>query len=1023
MLETKEEAPLQAAAEEKIPDEYFCPLSGEIMQDPVILLDDQITYQREAIDTYLRTPGSLKSPVKRTRLYEKRYINNDFARDAIRHFLNERPRLRERLQHHDRIKPDLDAYAAALIAHQQDEIAQDKERRSTPFITYLKHVKDYLEKRELLNQHEGANNYDVFISYAWEDQDKKNLESHNKLQAFLERLHDDLQKAGLKVFWDGKDMKENMHDVMEKSVRQSGIILSICKPFLKKTVADRPKGNVALEVNYALERVENEPVALLPLLFEGEWDDALPLQMQGKVRTNEPTYQDVRNVFSSFDRHNQYSPAYMEWFANHLIPRVLSNLGVPVNDLLLASITQLFHSQRQQEEFFQQRPFPRQALPYEQFEHNYPNSSAEKRKSTELQAFEFSLRCLAALTKFHRAKLEAKDAKDEELPEQQVLLVSPSPTADPVLTAWVAQFSGHLTLAGLTVISWSPDRGGFPQQAPHAVIALCTPDFKRTVEGGLDQPGSSWLQLQQHLAQPGINYCPIIYEGSFGTSIPNWSKNCSSWEKKDFLVRNTTDYSLDPSKPYYYELMVGIGKPKGLLHDLLNYEDNDACCNILYNNLQMMLIGWGTKALLDLEISEQAKKAEEQQQAAVMQEAQKAKVEQAEKRAVEATQRPQAKHAEEVKSAEQVEQAKKAQAAEQVNKVKPSVVEAAAERGFFKQAVVSDEKETEQLDLKDLAEIFEITNLLKEDDDKSPVFIAAINRLTGCKELFLLFVVAGKQEQAEKMLKKNPRLAEAKGTVTDLSDRTFENITGFQYALWALDWHMWKMVLKYLPEEKAALQMEELECHGTRHGTYFSFEPLLCALDEYIRNYDKWRNKWLPWGDERKKHWYEQVGEAQLQLPAHVINEYCRTDRSFCPTPSFEDTKDTMEYLPRTMKTNKGGWFTAEHNDGKLGVGFAVLRGDLSKATCKEGHNISTKGMVYAAGAAMSQISVLSSFGITTFLSNGIESDEDNEKKCQKFDYKALKFLSKARLRQLEELKSTLLLKSASPERLECRQQ
>ena len=57
-------------------------------------------------------------------------------------------------------------------------------------------------------------------------------------------------------------------------------------------------------------------------------------------------------------------------------------------------------------------------------------------------------------------------------------------------------------------------------------------------------------------------------------------------------------------------------------------------------------------------------------------------------------------------------------------------------------------------------------------------------------QAFLNQVVAGKQDEAEDMLKQNLALALASGTVTDHAKRTFRNITGFQYAVWALDLHM-----------------------------------------------------------------------------------------------------------------------------------------------------------------------------------------------------------------------------------------
>ena len=77
----------------------------------------------------------------------------------------------------------------------------------------------------------------------------------------------------------------------------------------------------------------------------------------------------------------------------------------------------------------------------------------------------------------------------------------------------------------------------------------------------------------------------------------------------------------------------------------------------------------------------------------------------------------------------------------------------------------------------------------------------------------------GEQDQAEKIIKDNPSLLLSPGTVTDLSGREFKQITAFQYVLWALDWHMWKMLLKYMDTKEAALQFAELEEKGAgAHG-------------------------------------------------------------------------------------------------------------------------------------------------------------------------------------------------------------
>src|ERR1700687_1587086 len=126
----------------------------------------------------------------------------------------------------------------------------------------------------------------------------------------------------------------------------------------------------------------------------------------------------------------------------------------------------------------------------------------------------------------------------------------------------------------------------------------------------------------------------------------------------------------------------------------------------------------------------------------------------------------------------------------------------------------------------------------------------------------LQHVANGEQDEAEALLKQKPGLLLSKGNVTDLSKREFKEITAFQYAVWALDWHMWRMLLKYLPKEQAALQLAELESRGTAHGKHASWQGLIDALTTYAA---------MPW-DYKKSlpYWRKQVGGAQLLLPAHV---------------------------------------------------------------------------------------------------------------------------------------------------------
>eukprot|EP01126_Amoeba_proteus_P025586 TRINITY_DN2548_c0_g1_i5.p1 TRINITY_DN2548_c0_g1~~TRINITY_DN2548_c0_g1_i5.p1 ORF type:complete len:258 (-),score=13.40 TRINITY_DN2548_c0_g1_i5:390-1163(-) len=148
---------------------------------------------------------------------------------------------------------------------------------------------------------------------------------------------------------------------------------------------------------------------------------------------------------------------------------------------------------------------------------------------------------------------------------------------------------------------------------------------------------------------------------------------------------------------------------------------------------------------------------------------------------------------------------------------------------------------------------------------------------------FLQLVVEGEQDQAEKMLKQIPELALYSGMVTDLSGRTFNNITGFQYAVWALDSHMWNMIRNYLSIEAAREQLQGLETGSwvAQHGKSASWQNLIDALAVFIDMCKQ--GQW----DAATKQWCGAVGNAQQQLPVHVVNQYCHPTRSFYPCPDF----------------------------------------------------------------------------------------------------------------------------------------
>jgi len=206
----------------------------------------------------------------------------------------------------------------------------------------------------------------------------------------------------------------------------------------------------------------------------------------------------------------------------------------------------------------------------------------------------------------------------------------------------------------------------------------------------------------------------------------------------------------------------------------------------------------------------------------------------------------------------------------------------------------------------------------------TPFFSTCKRQLVVLK--LLRYVACGDQLNAEYMLKKDKSLLLCKGHMTDYSNRTFYNITAFQYALWALDRHMWDMLLRYMPHDKALLQLEEFESsHGVEYRKstsqiirekHFDFKILLKALKEFASMIN------VNPIEKRKTHWCTVVGNAQRNVPAHVANEYCQPGREQSyPMPNQYKEKSLERVLGFYHFNTKSQcfWF-----DKGLGVDFAL---------------------------------------------------------------------------------------------------
>lgn len=174
------------------------------------------------------------------------------------------------------------------------------------------------------------------------------------------------------------------------------------------------------------------------------------------------------------------------------------------------------------------------------------------------------------------------------------------------------------------------------------------------------------------------------------------------------------------------------------------------------------------------------------------------------------------------------------------------------------------------------------------------------------------------------------------GRFTDYSGRTF-NCTAYEYAYWAKDTHMCRMLEHFMDDATKAIMLErvkEIERTGLPYiqdgvaycTHHFDFSPLIQALRFYVENHEAWsdtNNR-----DAIEAAWMA-VGKVQRDVPAHVAHEYSRPDYSFC----VDRTGISQEVLPRVLTfTNvatecEGYWYPLTTADSGLGFNYAVTRG------------------------------------------------------------------------------------------------
>ena len=202
---------------------------------------------------------------------------------------------------------------------------------------------------------------------------------------------------------------------------------------------------------------------------------------------------------------------------------------------------------------------------------------------------------------------------------------------------------------------------------------------------------------------------------------------------------------------------------------------------------------------------------------------------------------------------------------------------------------------------------------------------------------FLRHVVSGKHEVVKAMLEKDINLLCIKGRVTDCSKRTFYNISGFEYALWALDKHQWTMMLDCLPKNEAGqavlkklrIQYAKVKREGVTYELndnkftekHFDFENTI--IKELQTQVDSLNAPGIKDWHAIHKQWREGVGGAQNLFPMHVVYEYC-FNRPFYPLPDFTQKPPECSKFYNWSTRKDENWFAT---DSKLGIDFAIYKG------------------------------------------------------------------------------------------------
>lgn len=200
---------------------------------------------------------------------------------------------------------------------------------------------------------------------------------------------------------------------------------------------------------------------------------------------------------------------------------------------------------------------------------------------------------------------------------------------------------------------------------------------------------------------------------------------------------------------------------------------------------------------------------------------------------------------------------------------------------------------------------------------------------------FLHHVVRGEYDAVCDMLKKDVTLIFKKESVIDYSGRTFVDISGFEYALWALDKRMWTTMLDCLPQNEESEKMRaillkqyrKVDSDGVNYWlnskkiTEKHFDFTNTIIKELQTQVDSKSVFDVEDESALDKQWREGVGGAQKLLPMHVVYEYCSKSEPKLSRQFYNWTTEKLE-----------NWFGP---DSKLAKDFAIYKGITGLASTR----------------------------------------------------------------------------------------